>query len=100
MTKGRGQDDMTTMPPPRKPAIPTMVSGEVVFSAKAFHPNNVARCYYGCGNPIAHLWIHRFDAAGPCATVVGVCEDDRARNEATFPEGVLVPLEAPEEGSG
>ncbi len=81
-------------------AIPTMVTGEVVFASKALHPDNVAICYYRCGNPISHLWIHRFHALGPCATVVGVCEDDRARNEATFPEGVLVPIETPEEGSG
>ncbi len=80
--------------------IPTLVTGEVLFASKPIHQPNAARCYYGCGNPISHLWIHRFDALGPCATVAGVCEDDRARNEATFPEGVLVPIETPEEGSG
>ncbi len=94
MTKGRGQDDMT------RSGIPTLVTGEVVFASAAFHTDNVARCYYGCGRRISHLWVHRFHALGPCASVVGVCEDDKARNEATFPEGVLVPLEAPEEGSG
>ncbi|MCP3857640.1 MAG: hypothetical protein GY698_23435 [Actinomycetia bacterium] len=76
------------------------MTGEVVFASGALHTDNMARCYYGCGNPISHLWIHRFRALGPCASVVGVCEDDRARIEAIYKEGVFVPLEAPEEGSG